>query len=321
MDMVRLTCSGTEATMSALRVARGFTGRDVIVKIEGGYHGHADFLLVKAGSGGATFGVPDSAGVPASFAQSTLNVPFNDLEATGRALASRKGEVAALIVEPVAGNMGVVPPAPGYLEGLRSLTREHGALLIFDEVMTGFRVHPGGAQTLYGVRPDLTCLGKVVGGGLPLAAYGGRADLMKLVAPSGPVYQAGTLAGNPLAVSAGLAMLDVLDRPGTFARLESVGSCVEGALVAGARAAEVDLTVNRVGSMWTAFFCKGPVTDWGTASAADTKRFGRFHAEMLSRGIYLPPSQFEAWFGSTAHDEHHLDRTSRAIRESLLAAK
>lgn len=321
LEMVRLTCSGTEATMAALRVARGFTQRSGVVKIDGGYHGHADFLLVKAGSGGATFGVPDSAGVPESFARETFTVPWNDLGAAERVFAEQPGRIAAMIVEPVCGNMGVVPPAPGYLAGLRALTEKHGALLVFDEVMTGFRVHPRCAQGLYGVRPDLTCLGKVVGGGLPLAAYGGRADVMKLVAPSGPVYQAGTLAGNPLAVTAGLATLDVLLREGTFEALEALGARVQAALERAAADAGVALTVNRVGSMWTAFFQDGPVTDWASASRSDTKRFGAFHAAMLERGVYLPPSQYEAWFGSLAHGETEVDQTTRAIAESMRAAK
>ncbi len=321
LEMVRLTCSGTEATMAALRVARGFTKRPGIVKIEGGYHGHADFLLVKAGSGGATFGVPDSAGVPESFAKETFTVPWNDLGAVERLLVEHAGRIAAMIVEPVCGNMGVVPPAAGYLAGLRALTEKHGVLLIFDEVMTGFRVHRGCAQGLYGIRPDLTCLGKVIGGGLPLAAYGGRADIMKLVAPSGPVYQAGTLAGNPLAVTAGLATLDVLLREGSFEALEALGARIQTALERAAADAGVPLTVNRVGSMWTAFFQKGPVTDWTTASRSDTKRFGVFHGAMLDRGVYLPPSQYEAWFGSLAHGEADVEQTVRAIGEAMREVK
>jgi glutamate-1-semialdehyde 2,1-aminomutase len=321
LEMVRLTCSGTEATMAALRVARGFTKRSGIVKIDGGYHGHADFLLVKAGSGGATFGVPDSAGVPESFARETFTVPWNDLGAVERVFAEQPGRIAAIIVEPVCGNMGVVPPGSGYLAGLRTLTEKHGALLVFDEVMTGFRVHPRSAQGLYGIRPDLTCLGKVIGGGLPLAAYGGRADVMKLVAPSGPVYQAGTLAGNPLAVTAGLATLEVLLREGSFEALEALGARIQTALERAAADAGVALTVNRVGSMWTAFFQAGPVTDWASASRSDTKRFGVFHAAMLERGVYLPPSQYEAWFGSLAHREADVEQTTRAIAESMREAK
>jgi len=317
LEMVRLTCSGTEATMAALRVARGFTKRPGIVKIEGGYHGHADFLLVKAGSGGATFGVPDSAGVPESFAKETFTVPWNDLGAVERLFAEHAGRIAAMIVEPVCGNMGVVAPAQGYLAGLRALTEKHGVLLVFDEVMTGFRVHRGCAQGLYGIRPDLTCLGKVIGGGLPLAAYGGRADIMKLVAPSGPVYQAGTLAGNPLAVTAGLATLDVLLREGSFEALEALGARIQTALERAAADAGVPVTVNRVGSMWTAFFQAGPVTDWTTASRSDTKRFGAFHGAMLARGVYLPPSQYEAWFGSLAHGEAEVEQTVRAIGEAM----
>ena len=317
LEMVRLTCSGTEATMSALRVARAFTKRDGIVKIEGGYHGHADYLLVKAGSGAATFGVPDSAGVPEAFARSTFTVPFNDLGAMERVFADHRDQIAAVIVEPVCGNMGVVPPAEGYLAGLRALTEQHGALLVFDEVMTGFRVHRGCAQGLYGIRPDLTCLGKVIGGGLPLAAYGGRRDVMKLVAPSGPAYQAGTLAGNPLAVTAGLATLEVLLREGSFEALEALGAKIQATLERAAAEAGVELTVNRVGSMWTAFFNQGPVTDWASASRSDTKRFGRFHAAMLDRGVYLPPSQYEAWFGSLAHGEADVAATTAAITEAM----
>jgi glutamate-1-semialdehyde 2,1-aminomutase len=291
------------------------------VKIDGGYHGHADFLLVKAGSGAATFGVPDSAGVPESFARETYTVPWNDLGAVDRVLAEHPGGIAAVIVEPVCGNMGVVPPAAGYLAGLRERTAKDGALLVFDEVMTGFRVHRGSAQGLYGVKPDLTCLGKVVGGGLPLAAYGGRADVMKLVAPSGPAYQAGTLAGNPLAVTAGLATLDVLLREGSFEALEALGARIQAALVKAAAAEGVPLVVNRVGSMWTAFFQAGPVTDWTTASRSDTKRFGAFHAAMLEGGAYLPPSQYEAWFGSLAHSDADVAQTERAIAAAMKAAK
>jgi glutamate-1-semialdehyde 2,1-aminomutase len=320
LEMVRLTCSGTEATMAALRVARAFTKRAGVVKIDGSYHGHADFLLVKAGSGAATFGVPDSAGVPETFARETYTVPWNDLGAVDRVLAEHPGGIAAVIVEPVCGNMGVVPPAPGYLAGLRERTAKDGALLVFDEVMTGFRVHRGSAQGLYGVRPDLTCLGKVVGGGLPLAAYGGRADVMKLVAPSGPAYQAGTLAGNPLAVTAGLATLDVLLREGTFEALEALGARIQAALEKAAAAEGVPLVVNRVGSMWTAFFQAGPVTDWTTASRSDTKRFGAFHAAMLDGGAYLPPSQYEAWFGSLAHSDADVAQTESAITAAMKAA-
>src|SRR5690242_5196374 len=275
MEMVRLVSSGTEAGMSAIRVARGFTGRDVIVKFDGCYHGHADSLLVKAGSGGATFGVPDSLGVPPALAALTLTVPFNDLDAVRRTLEAHAGQVAAIIVEPVAGNMGVVPPAPGFLPGLRDLATQHGALLIFDEVITGFRVAWGGAQARYDVRPDLTCLGKIIGGGLPVGAYGGSRALMERVAPLGGVYQAGTLSGNPLAVAAGLATLRALERTGTYERLEALGARVERDVTEAAAACGVPVTINRVGSMLTVFFTDRPVTDYASAKAADTARYAR----------------------------------------------
>ena len=307
MEMVRLVSSGTEACMSALRVARGFTKRDDIVKFEGCYHGHSDGLLVKAGSGAATFGVPTSPGVPADYAKHTLVLPYNDLDAV-RALFRRKGKsIAALIVEPIAGNMGVVLPAPGFLEGLRDVTRENGALLIFDEVISGFRVCFGGAQTTTGVTPDLTCLGKIMGGGLPAAAYGGRKAVMSAVSPEGPVYQAGTLSGNPLAVAAGLAQLKTLrDNPGIYSSLD--------AKTAGLVSAFKGVTVNRAGSLFTAFFTKRPVTDWDSAAASDTKLFAKFHRHMRERGIALPPSQFEAWFVSAAHSKADLEKTADAIR-------
>jgi glutamate-1-semialdehyde 2,1-aminomutase len=317
MEMVRLVSSGTEAAMSALRVARGATGRDLLVKFDGCYHGHADSLLVKAGSGGATFSIPDSKGVPAALAALTLTAPFNDLDAV-RALFRAKGDaIAAVIVEPVAGNMGVVPPAPGFLEGLREITRNHGALLVFDEVITGFRVAYGGAQARYGVRPDLTCLGKIVGGGMPIGAYGGLRDVMAHVAPLGAVYQAGTLSGNPLAVAAGLAMLKALRAPGVYERLEALGARMEQGLRAGEEKTGVPLTVNRVGSMLTAFFCATPVTDWNSAARADRERYGRFFHAMLERGVYVAPSQFEAAFVSLAHTERDLDDAARATAEAL----
>ena len=320
VEMLRLVSSGTEAAMSAIRVARGFTGRDVIVKFDGCYHGHADSLLVKAGSGGATFGVPDSLGVPAALAALTVALPFNDLDAVRRTFAARGGEIAAVIVEPVAGNMGVVPPTPGFLAGLAELTARHGALLIFDEVITGFRVAPGGAQALYGVRPDLTCLGKIIGGGLPVGAYGGRADVMKSVAPLGGVYQAGTLSGNPLAVAAGLATLRALADPAVYARLESLGARLESGLRDAAQKAGVRLTVNRVGSMLTAFFADGPVTDYASARRADTARYGRYFHAMLDRGVFLAPSQFEAAFVSLAHTPADLDAAASAAREAIAAS-
>jgi len=317
IEMVRLVSSGTEAAMSAIRVARGATGRDVLVKFDGCYHGHADSLLVKAGSGGATFGIPDSKGVPAALAALTLTVAFNDLEAV-RDLFRRQGErIAAVIVEPVAGNMGVVPPASGFLEGLREVTRAHGALLIFDEVITGFRVAYGGAQERYGVSADLTCLGKIIGGGLPVGAYGGSRAVMSEVSPLGGVYQAGTLSGNPLAVAAGLAAIRALADRRAYARLETLGARLEQGLRDGAQKAGVPLTVNRVGSMLTAFFCAGPVTDYASARRADTARYARFFQAMLARGIYLAPSQFEAAFVSLAHSEADLETAARAAAEAL----
>jgi len=320
MEMVRLVSSGTEAAMSAIRVARGATGRDLLVKFDGCYHGHADSLLVKAGSGGATFGVPDSKGVPSALAELTLTLAFNDLDGVRDLFALRGDRIAAVIVEPVAGNMGVVPPAPGFLPGLRAVTHEHGALLIFDEVITGFRVAYGGAQELYGVRPDLTCLGKIIGGGLPVGAYGGSRRVMAEVSPLGGVYQAGTLSGNPLAVSAGLAALRALADRRAYARLETLGARVEQGLRDGARKAGVPLTVNRVGSMLTAFFCAGPVGDYASARAADTARYARFFQAMLARGVYLAPSQFEAAFISLAHSEADLETAAHAAAEAFAAA-
>jgi len=307
MERMRFVSSGTEACMSALRVVRGYTRRDAIVKFEGCYHGHADSLLVKAGSGALTFGVPDSLGVPADLARHTLTLPYNDLEAVRGLFAARAAEIAAVIVEPVAGNMGCVAPVPGFLEGLREITARYGALLIFDEVMTGFRVAFGGAQQRFGIRPDLTTLGKIIGGGLPVGAYGGRADIMSQVAPAGPIYQAGTLSGNPLAVAAGLAMLRHLKaHPEIYDRLESKAAQL-------AAAAPPGITVNRVGSMFTFFFTAGPVTDYESAKRSDTARFARFFRRMLEQGIYLPPSQFEAAFVSAAHTEEDIRRTISAI--------
>ncbi len=307
IQKVRLVSSGTEACMSALRVARGFTRRDDIVKFEGCYHGHSDGLLVKAGSGAATFGVPTSPGVPADYARHTLVLPYNDLEAVRR-LFRRKGKsIAAVIVEPIAGNMGVVLPAPGFLEGLREVTERYGALLIFDEVISGFRVCFGGAQTATGVVPDLTCLGKIMGGGLPAAAYGGRKEVMSAVSPEGPVYQAGTLSGNPLAVAAGLAQLKILrDNPGIYSTLDSNTAELAGSFRG--------VTVNRSGSLFTAFMTKSPVTDWDSAARSDTRKFARLHRHLRERGIAIPPSQFEAWFVSAAHTKADLDRTAEAIR-------
>jgi len=317
MEMLRLVSSGTEAAMSAIRLARGATARDVIVKFEGCYHGHADSLLVKAGSGGATFGVPDSQGVPAALAALTLTAPYNDLGAMRRLFRDRGGEVAAVIVEPVAGNMGVVPPTSGFLAGLRELCTAHGALLIFDEVITGFRVARGGAQALYGVRPDLTCLGKIIGGGLPVGAYGGARALMSRVAPLGAVYQAGTLSGNPLAVAAGLATIRALAEPGVYERLERLGRQLERGMAEAATSAGIPLTVNRVGSMLTAFFTEEPVTDYASAKRADTKRYASFFHGMLEHGVFLAASQFEAVFVSLAHTERDLDEAGLACRRAL----
>jgi glutamate-1-semialdehyde 2,1-aminomutase len=317
MEMVRLVSSGTEAAMSAIRLARGATGRDILVKFDGGYHGHADSLLVKAGSGGATFSIPDSKGVPAALAALTATLAFNDIGGLRDLFRRRGGEIAAVIVEPVAGNMGVVPPAPGFLEALREVTAEHGALLIFDEVITGFRIAYGGAQERYGVRPDLTCLGKIIGGGLPVGAYGGSRAIMEHVAPLGGVYQAGTLSGNPLAVTAGLATLASLRTAGVYDHLERLGAMAEGGLREAARKAGVPITVNRVGSMLTGFFYEGPVTDWDSAAKADRKRYAAFFHAMLERGVYLAPSQFEAAFVSLAHSDADLEHAARAATEAM----
>ena len=317
IEMVRLVSSGTEAAMSAIRVARGATGRDVLVKFDGCYHGHADSLLVKAGSGAATLSIPDSRGVPAALAALTVTAPFNDIPAVRAIFDARAGKIAAVIVEPVAGNMGVVAPAPGFLEGLRELCTRHGAVLIFDEVITGFRVAYGGAQALYGVRPDLTCLGKIIGGGLPVGAYGGREDLMRQVAPLGGVYQAGTLSGNPLAVAAGLATIRALGRGNPYARLETLGGQLADGLLAGARAGGIEVTVNRVGSMLTAFFGTGPITDYASAKRSDTGRYARFFHAMRVRGVYFAPSQFEAAFVSLAHTETDIDTTVKTAADAL----
>jgi glutamate-1-semialdehyde 2,1-aminomutase len=311
MEMVRLVNSGTEATMSAIRLARGFTGRDLTVKFEGCYHGHVDSLLVMAVSGMATLGIADTQGVPRAFCDTTIALPFNSVDGLEQAFRTQGSKIASVIVEPVVGNMGCVPPAPGFLQALRDVTARYGALLIFDEVMTGFRLARGGAQELYGIRPDLTTLGKVIGGGLPIGAYGGRADIMSLIAPSGPVYQAGTLSGNPLAVAAGLAMLRYIkSHPEMYAQLDSRAERLT-------RSAPHGVTVNRVGSMFTIFFTEQPVTDYESAKRSDTAKFGRFFRLMLERGIYLAPSQFEAAFLSAAHSEQDIDRTIDAARESF----
>jgi glutamate-1-semialdehyde 2,1-aminomutase len=319
IQKVRLVSSGTEATMSAVRLARGFTKRDKIVKIDGGYHGHGDSFLVAAGSGAATLGIPGSAGVTAGTAKDTLTVAFNDLPALRKIFDENRDQIAALILEPVCGNVGCVPPTTGYLEGAREITRGHGALLIFDEVMTGFRLAYGGAQARFKIDPDLTTLGKIVGGGLPAAAYGGRRDVMDSVAPDGPVYQAGTLSGNPLAVAAGLATLELLQEPGLYDRLEKISAQIDEGLSACAKEAGVPVRMNRVGSMWTGFFTEHAVTDYETAKKSDKARFGKFFHAMLDRGVYLAPSQFEAAFNSLAHDASAIDKTLTAARAAFRA--
>ena len=320
IQMLRFVSSGTEACMSAIRAARAFTGRDKIIKFEGCYHGHADGLLVKAGSGGATFGIPDSAGVPKAYANLTLVANYNDAASAQGLLEANPGQVAAVIVEPIAGNMGVVPPSPGFLESLRRLCDQAGALLIFDEVISGFRASFGGAQGLLGVTPDLTCLGKVIGGGLPVGAYGGRREIMEQVAPLGPAYQAGTLSGNPVAMSAGIVTLTALSRPGAYERLEQAGARLEAGLRQIIAKEELPLSLNRAGSLLTLFFAPGPVTDYTSAVAADRKAFAAYFHRMLEQGCYLPPSQFEALFLSLAHTGDDIDRTIAAAEAALRAA-
>ncbi len=312
VEMVRFVNSGTEATMSALRLARAYTGRSKIIKFEGCYHGHADFLLVRAGSGVTTFALPDSPGVPEGTAQDTLVAPYNDLQAVDRLFSENRGQIAAVIVEPVAGNMGVIPPEPGFLEGLRGVTKAEGALLIFDEVITGFRVAYGGAQALYGVTPDLTCLGKVIGGGLPVGAYGGRREIMEMVAPLGPMYQAGTLSGNPLAMTAGIETLKVLTQPGAYQRLEDKSAQLAAGLRAAAEAARIPVFQTRVGSMFCTFFSAERVVDCASAKRSDSNKYALFFRAMLENGVYLAPSQFEAGFLSLAHSEQDIERTVRA---------
>jgi glutamate-1-semialdehyde 2,1-aminomutase len=320
IEMLRLVNSGTEAAMSAVRLARAVTGRNKLIKFAGGYHGHADALLVEAGSGVATLGIPGTPGITAGAAGDTVVAAYNSLSEVEAVMTRWPGEVAAVMVEPVAGNMGVVPPAPGFLEGLRRLTRQAGTLLIFDEVITGFRVARGGAQERFGVTPDLTCLGKVLGGGLPIGAYGGRRAIMEQVAPAGPVYQAGTLSGNPLAVAAGLATLDALD-DNAYRKLEDAGARVAGALQAAADSAGIPLTVNRVGSMLTPFFTNGPVVDYASARKADAASFAGWFQRLLAKNVSLPPSQFEAAFVSTAHHEEALVFLERALTDSFIGLR
>jgi glutamate-1-semialdehyde 2,1-aminomutase len=321
IEQLRFVNSGTEATMSALRLARAFTGRDKIVKFEGCYHGHSDGLLAKAGSGVATLGLPDSAGVPASFTAETLVAPFNDRNAIEELFASRGDDIAALIVEPVPGNMGLVLPEPGFLQFLRDITTRAGALLIFDEVISGFRVGPGGAQMYYGVMPDLTCLGKIIGGGLPVGAYGGRRDVMQMVAPVGPMYQAGTLSGNPMAMAAGIVTLRALQEEGVYRQLDTVGTQLADGLRAAAQGAEAAVRVTQLGSMMTVFFCDEAPRDYASAKRADTDRFARFFRAMLDAGVYLPPSQFESMFVSLAHTPEDIDRTIAAAKAAFAASR
>jgi glutamate-1-semialdehyde 2,1-aminomutase len=321
LEMLRFVNSGTEATMSVLRLARAYTGRSKIIKFEGHYHGHADMLLVQAGSGVATLGLPDSPGVPAATVADTLTARFNDLDTVAQLFDQFPGQIAAVIVEPVSGNMGLVPPLPGFLAGLRQLTADSGALLIFDEVMTGFRVHIGGAQTLFDIKPDLTALGKVIGGGLPVGAYGGRRDIMQMVAPVGPMYQAGTLSGNPLAMTAGIATIQGLTAPGVWDTLERAGGRLMEGLGARAAAHGIPASHSRVGTMFGLFFTDGPVVDWPTAKQADTQRFARYFQSMLAHGVYVAPSQFEASFLSTAHTSAVIDATLAAADRAFAAAK
>jgi len=319
IEMVRMVSSGTEATMSAIRAARGFTGRDKILKFDGCYHGHGDSLLVKAGSGVATFGLPDSPGVPSDLARHTLTVSYNDLAAV-KEVASREGEqIACIIVEPVAGNMGCVPPQRGFLEGLRAVCDQYGIVLIFDEVMTGFRVSYGGAQQLYRIKPDMTCLGKVIGGGLPVGAYGGKLEIMQKIAPIGPIYQAGTLSGNPLAMTAGIETLKLLSKPGVYKTLEKLSAGLEQGLRNAAAEAGIPVTMNRVGSMFTGFFTDTKVKDFASAKTSDTARFGKYFLSMLKHGVNLAPSQYEAAFMSLAHTRADINRTIEAARKSLKA--
>ena len=319
VEMVRFVNSGTEACMSVLRLIRAFTGREKVVKFEGCYHGHADMFLVKAGSGVATLGLPDSPGVPRSTTSNTLTAPYNDLEAVKALFTENKGEIAGVILEPVVGNAGFITPEPGFLEGLREITREHGALLVFDEVMTGFRISYGGAQAKFGVTPDLTTLGKVIGGGLPVGAYGGRADIMALVAPAGPMYQAGTLSGNPLAMTAGIKTLELLRQPGTYERLDTITRRLSDGIHSAAREAGLPITGGSISAMFGFFLCEGPVRNFKEAKDTDAARFGKLHRAMLERGVYLAPSAFEAGFTSLAHSDADIDTTLAAFREAFRA--
>lgn len=319
VQKVRMCNSGTEATMSAIRLARGFTGRDKIIKFDGCYHGHADSLLVRAGSGALTFGHPDSAGVPAAFTQHTIVLPYNDIEAVKAAFQANPGQIAGIIIEPVPGNAGLYLPRPGYLQALLDTARNAGALLIFDEVMTGFRLAPGGAQERFGVVPDLSCFGKVIGGGLPVGAFGGRREIMDFLAPLGPVYQAGTLSGNPLAMAAGIAALRELTASNAYARLETLGTALEAGLTQAAKAAAIPVQFNRCGSMFCAYFTDQPVHNLADAMRSDRERFKKFFHEMLQQGVYLAPSQFEAGFLSTAHSEADIEHTIRAAAQALRA--
>ena len=317
VESVRLVSSGTEACMSAIRLARAFTNRDKIIKFAGCYHGHADGLLVKAGSGALTHGIPTSAGVPESYASETLVADYNNIESVDKFFTANPTSIAAVIIEPVAGNMGVIPPSPGFLEDLRRITKNNGALLIFDEVITGFRVGPSGAQGLFGITPDITTMGKIIGGGLPVGAYGGRKDIMEMVAPLGAMYQAGTLSGNPLAVSAGIATLTELQKPGVFKKLEEMAERLTEGLTKAFQAAEIPSSINRVGSMFTGFFNDGPVTTLEDAEGSDTEMYGRYFHAMQENGVYIAPSQFEAGFVSTAHTESDIDATVTKASEAL----
>lgn len=320
IEMVRMVNSGTEATMSAIRLARGFTGKDKVIKFEGGYHGHADGLLVKAGSGAATLGVPDSPGVPTDYARNTITVPFNDLEAI-KSVIEEDDNIACIIVEPLPGNMGVIPPKEGFLEGIREITAANDIILIFDEVMSGFRVAYGGAQERFGITPDLTCLGKVIGGGLPVGAYGGKKEIMEMIAPSGPIYQAGTLSGNPLAMTAGIETLKILSEPGAYETLETRSAQLAEGMNEAAKKAGIPTYATRVGAMFCTFFNENEVTDYASAAKSDTERFGKFFLSMLNEGINLAPSQFEAGFISLAHSEDDVAKTIEAAEKSFLSLR